>query len=230
MALLSRQPIPAGGLGIVLRHALAVGVIVAQIELSFGKALFRRFFIPAGGLGLIPLNAAALFIQQAQIELSLGIALLRRFAVPAGRFGLILRHALAVGIVVAQIELGLGVSLLRRLAVPVNGPGVVLLHAAAVIISIAFGAQGGGVLRRLLSQLLPHPLQRGFSLVAALSGGLLQPAQGLVQILLHAAALLIQQAQIEPGTGVALLRSFFIPAGRFGMILRHALAVGIVVA
>ena len=62
-------------LGVILRHAPALGVHTPEIELGDGIALVRSAAIPLQRLGVVLRHALALVVHIPEIELGVGIAL-----------------------------------------------------------------------------------------------------------------------------------------------------------
>ena len=68
--------IPQCGLGGVLRHALALSVHDAKIELRDGVALVCSFTIPLDRLGIVPQHTLAALVHNAEVELRVSVPLL----------------------------------------------------------------------------------------------------------------------------------------------------------
>ena len=64
------------GFGVVLRHALALSVHDAKIELRDGVALLCGFAIPLDRFGVVPQPALAALVHDAEVELRLSVPLL----------------------------------------------------------------------------------------------------------------------------------------------------------
>src|ERR1039458_5934639 len=69
--------VPAGGLGVVLRHSFAVGVHKAEVDLSAGAKdtipLVCGFAIPADGFWVILRQPLAFLVHKAERKLSVGV-------------------------------------------------------------------------------------------------------------------------------------------------------------
>ena len=112
MSLLGGCATPVHCLFGVFRHAPAVGIAHAQIELRPGISLLGGLAVPVHRLFGVFRHAPAVGIAHAQIVLRPGISLLGGLAVPEHRLFEIFCHAPAVVIAQAQIELRPGISLL----------------------------------------------------------------------------------------------------------------------
>src|SRR6266480_1861249 len=243
------QQQPLVSLHLILRHALALFVADDQSALSQGEILFGGFAKPFRRLHRILRHARALVVADAQIELSLGVILPSGLAKPFHRLHLILWHALAVQVAEAELILSLGVILLGGFAIPFYCLHLILCHAFALVVAKSEFHLGLCVacfclrlhfLKRFLLKLV-RPLlslrnllrpQRMFQQGHALLGMLIalphcqqQPLVSLDQILRHAFAAYVADAQIFLRRGVILFGGFAIPFHRLHVILRHAFAV-----
>ena len=70
------KAIPQWCLGMVWRHALALGVHDAKIKLRDGVVLLRRFAIPFDCLGVVSQQALATLVHDAEVELRVSVPLL----------------------------------------------------------------------------------------------------------------------------------------------------------
>ena len=101
---------------------MAVGVAVAEHELSFGVILLGGFAIPQQRFRFILRHPKATGVAEAEHELSQRVILLGGFAIPPRRLGFIFRHD-------AEIELSHGVILLSGFAIPLRRLCHILRHA-----------------------------------------------------------------------------------------------------
>src|SRR5271157_2737003 len=90
----SREVYPHMCLHIVLRHAFAVRIHHAEVELSVSVSLFGGFTVPADSLRPVLRHARPPEMHEAEVELSVSISLFGGFTVPADSLGPVLRHAL----------------------------------------------------------------------------------------------------------------------------------------
>ena len=204
LARLARPAVPTRCLYIVLFHAAAEVIAVAQLGLGRAIALFGGFFQIFHAFGLVGL----LLIQPEQ-------------SVRRQRLQLL------------QPTLGILVPLLGGFAVPLDGPGGVFFHAPAGFITPSqpiprLGAvlpgeseEPPGGFRLVLFYVLALGIGPGHDrhgLGAALLGGFAVPLHGLGGIFFHAAALSIAVAQLNPGQGIALFGGLFQAFHAFGLV------------
>ena len=82
-----------GGFGIVLRHALAVGVHEPELVLCVGIALLGCLPKPSHRLSIVLWHSLTINIYSSKMELRQSISLLGSTAIPLCRFGIILWHS-----------------------------------------------------------------------------------------------------------------------------------------
>jgi hypothetical protein len=112
LLLRGRKPQPHSREHVVLRHAEAVDVHDAEIELSRSVAMVSGLLKPFLSFGVVFWNASPARVQDAEIELGVRILVGSRLQVPSSGLDLVLRHAVAIGVHHAKVVLGGGVSLL----------------------------------------------------------------------------------------------------------------------
>ena len=132
MALVGRKAQPFQGFGIILRHAIAVQILVAKTILRFWVSSFGREEIPIVGRVIVLLHTVAKIMSGGQFKHRLDIALVGRilqFAELLGRhlFGLLLFQLF-------QFFNRIFLALLRRLAIPFERGSFVALHTESVFI------------------------------------------------------------------------------------------------
>ena len=106
---------PMDGLLEVFRHAKAIVVITAHLELCFCMALRCGFEIPLQGFGLVLGGAESLVVNVAEGVLGGEISQLSSLAEPLDAFGIVLLHVFPLETSAPKFSQGVDVSLLRRL-------------------------------------------------------------------------------------------------------------------
>ena len=123
MSLLSGQPVPLHCFGVVLWHALAVGIHDAEVELRYGVSLLGGDATELDSYDRLDFAGHA---PEPDVDLHDFVSLLGGQPVPLGRFSVVLRHTIADTIHIAKVELRWGVSLLGGQPVPLHCFSVVL--------------------------------------------------------------------------------------------------------
>jgi hypothetical protein len=119
------------GENLVLRHAFAVFVGDAQIELGVELSLLSGFSEPRDRLRIIAAHAVSLGIHHSEVVLRRRVSLRRRLAEPLDRLDVVLRHAVAGRVDHAQLGLGGGAATSRGFAKPDYRLRLVLCEALA---------------------------------------------------------------------------------------------------
>ena len=99
-------PKPCGGLDIVLRHTLALGIHHAELGLRWSIPLVASLPQPCGGLDIVLRHALAAKVHHAELGLRWSIPLVASLPQPCGGLGIVLRHALAAKVHHAELDAG----------------------------------------------------------------------------------------------------------------------------
>ena len=231
-----------GSFGVILPHALTVGVQHAQIVHGAGIPRIGGFLVQLGGFGVVLGYTQTVVVQPPQIAHSIGNARIGGLLIQRGSFGKVLGYALTVGVQHAQIVQGAGISRIGGFLVEFGSLGAVLGYTLTVFVqqpqivhSIGIARIGGFLEQRgSLGVVLGHALtvfiqqpQIDHSIGIARIGALLVQLGSLGVILRHTPAVFIQHRQIDHSIGIARIGALLVQLGGFGVILRHTITANV---